>query len=159
MDLAQATGMPETVILGGEEYSVRLLSHREWGAVQAFLKRELPSPVTRVGVAIDEARAAGTPLSKAAVDQLYERAEAAATRWPPQHGSQAWINALSGIDGGDAEVLFEVLSKTDPAFTVEQAEALAPKVVTAEWDELFRVSLYGGPPRPKDGTAPSGTTT
>jgi hypothetical protein len=159
MDLAQATGVPETVKLGGEEYSVRLLSHREWGAVQAFLKRELPSPVTRVGVAIDEARAAGTPLSKSAVDQLYDRAEAAATHWPPQHGSQAWLNALSGIDGGDAQVLFEVLSKTDPAFTIEKAAALAPKVVTAEWDELFRVSLYGGPPRPKGEAAPTGPTT
>jgi hypothetical protein len=100
-----------------------------------------------------EAREAGSPLDKRTVDELYERAEALAASWPPMHGTQAWLNILSGLDGGDAKVLYEVLSKTDPAFTIEAAAALAPKVMTDEWDELFRVSLWGGPPRPKGGTA------
>jgi hypothetical protein len=164
MDLAVAAGVPEEVTLGGKTYQARLLTMRERGVLQAFLKSKHQSPVTRVGTAIDEAVAAGRPLSKAAVDQLYERAEAAALTWPPRFGSTAWFDAVDGTEGGWERVLFEVVSKVDPGFTQEEADKLAPSVAMDEWADLIRVAFWGTPPAPKKAdpspttASPSGTT-
>jgi hypothetical protein len=157
VDLAVAANVPEEVTLGGKPYRIRLLTMRERGVLQGFLKSKLVSPVTRVGTAIDEARAAGAPLSKAAVDQLYERAEAAALAWPPRFGSRAWFDAMDGIEGGYERLLFEVVSKVDLAFTIEQAEGLAPDVTNDEWFDLVRVAFWGTPPAPKKGADASPT--
>lgn len=158
MDLAQATGVPEAVTLGGKDYEVRLLNYREQGVLMAFVKREAPSPITRVGMAIQQAKEAGCPLDLALEDRMQTRAEAAATRWPPRFGSEAWFDALFAIDGGDAKLLHEVLSKTDPAFTTEKAAALAPRLSNAEWGDLVRVAFWGGPPRPKGDEPPPPAT-
>lgn len=149
MDLTQATGTPETITISGREYPVRLLNMREWASVQSFLKKEQPSPVTRACVAIDQARAAGTPLSRQTQDAMLDHAQVAALNWPPRLGSDAWFDALARIDDGDARLLHEVLSKTDAAFTIERARELAPAVTSAEWGELIRVALFGTHPRPK----------
>jgi hypothetical protein len=163
MDLATTANIPEEITLAGKPYRVRQLTFREKGVLQAFIKAKHQSPVTRVGTAIDEGIAFGNPLSKAAVDQLYERAEVAATTWPPRFGSQAWFSALDGIEGGYEQLLFEVLSKTDLDFTLEKADALAPSVSRDEWFNLIRVSFWGTPPAPKKDanptpSSPSGTT-
>jgi hypothetical protein len=163
MDLATATNAPEEITLGGKAYRVRLLTMRERGILQAFVKSKLVSPVTRVGTAYDEAAAAGTPFSKATKDELYARAEIAATTWPPRFGSTAWFDAVDNIEGGWERVLFEVLSKVDPGFTQEQADELAPSVTMDEWADLIRVAFWGTPPAPKNGASPttaspSGTT-
>jgi hypothetical protein len=165
MDLAVATGVPEEITLAGKTYRARLLSMRERGVLQSYLKSKLVSPVTRIGNAIDEAKAAGAPLSKAAKDDLYERAEVAALTWPPRFGSPAWFDAVDGIEGGWEQVLFEVLSKVDPDFTLDRAEKLAPAVTLDEWGDLIRVAFWGTPPKGggADGQTltpsnPSGTT-
>jgi hypothetical protein len=150
MDLVQATGGGEELALGGQTFNIRLLTLREWAEVQKFLKKELPSPVTRVGIAIQQAKVAGTPLDSSTVDALYDRAEKAALTWPPRLGSKEWFDGLDTIEGGWERVLFEVLSKTYPAFTLSQADELAPKVKANEWADLIRVSLWGTHPAPKD---------
>jgi hypothetical protein len=164
MDLAVAAGVPEEVTLGGKTYRARLLTMRERGVIQEFIKLKHQSPVTRVGIAIDEAAAGGTPLTKAAKDELYERAEVAATTWPPRFGSTAWFAALDGIEGGWERVIFEVVSKVDPGFTLERADELAPSVTQDELFDLIRVAFWGTPPAPKKDAppptteSPSGTT-
>jgi hypothetical protein len=156
MDLSQATGAVETVDLAGEEFPVRLLTLREWGAVTAWLKRANPSPVTRAVRAIDEAAADGAPLSATAREALLDHAQRAALSWPPRLGSTDWFDAFDRTDGGGARLIFEVLSKADPAFTTERAEALAGRFETRDYSELLRVALYGNPPRVPKGSAAQG---
>jgi hypothetical protein len=163
MDLAVAAGVPEEVTLAGKPFRVRLLSMRERGVLQAFLKQHLQSPVTRAAVAIQQAKDAGTPLDRPIEDRIWERAEAAALTWPPRFGSTAWFDAVDNIEGGWERVLFEVLGKTDPGFTQEEADGLAPSVTMDEWADLIRVAFWGTPPAPKNGASPttaspSGTT-
>jgi hypothetical protein len=163
MDLAVASGVPEEVTLGGKPYRVRLLTMRERGIIQAFLKSKLQSPVTRTAIAIQEAKDAGHPLDLAIENRMHDRAEMAALTWPPRFGSAAWFDAVDGIEGGWEQVLFEVVSKVDLDFTIERADALAPRVTMDEWANLIRVAFWGTPPAPKNGatptpSSPSGTT-
>jgi hypothetical protein len=137
MDLVQATGGGEELLLGGQTFNIRLLTLREWSEVQKFLKKELPSPVTRAAIAIQQAKVAGTPLDSSTVDALYDRAEKAALTWPPRIGTKEWFDALDTVEGGWERVLFEVVSKVNPAFTLPQADELAPKVKANGWP-------YGG---------------
>lgn len=159
MDLATAAGLPEDVALGGEPHRVRLLTMRERGVIQGYLKKHLQNPVARAAIAIQEAKDAGHPLDVAVENRLWDRAEAAALSWPPRFGSQAWFNAIDGIEGGWERVLYEVLSKADLAFTMDDAEALAPAVSLDEWGDLIRVAFWGQPPAPKGGGAPNQTPT
>lgn len=154
MDLCQATGTPEEITLGGQTFNIRLLTLREWAEVQKYLKKELPSPVTRVGIAVDQAWDAGTPLKQTTIDALYDRAERAALTWPPRIGTKEWFDGLDTVEGGWERLLFEVISKTHPVFTLAQAHELAPKVKANEWADLIRVALWGTHPAPKDEGAP-----
>jgi hypothetical protein len=155
MDLVQATGGGEELTLGGQAFNPRLLTLREWAEVQKFLKKELPSPVTRAAIAIQQAKDEGTPLDQATMDALYDRAEKAALTWPPRIGTKEWFDALDTVEGGWERVLFEVVSKVNPAFTLPQADELAPKVKANEWADLIRVSLWGTHPAPKgEGATP-----
>lgn len=167
MDLAIAANIPEEVTLGGKPYRVRLLTIRERGQLQAYLKTKLQSPITRTAIAIQQAREAGTQLDKDIENRMHDRAEAAAMAWPPRFGSQAWFEAIDGIEGGWEQVLYEVVSKTEPSFALEDAEKLAPRIKGEEWFELGRVAFWGTPPAPKGGGAdgasptpssPNGTT-
>jgi hypothetical protein len=156
MDLAQAVGAVEVVDLAGEEFPVRLLTLKEWGAVTAWLKRANPSPVTRAVRAIDEAAADGAPLSAPAREALLDHAQRAALSWPPRLGSSEWFDAIDRTDGGPAKLIFEVLSKADAAFTSERAEVLARRFEIRDYSELLRVALYGTPPRVPKGSAAQG---
>lgn len=147
MDLAQATGAVETIDLAGEEHQVRLLTLKEWGAITAWLKRQNPSPLTRAAQSIEQARVQGEPLSAATQDQLLDHAQRAALNWPPRLGSTEWFDALDRSDGGQGRLLFEVLSKTEPEFTIERAEVLVKRFSVDDFNELLRVALYGAPPR------------
>ncbi len=155
MDLAQATGVAETIDLAGEPRQVRLLTLKEWGAVSAWLKRASPSPVTRAMISIQQMRDAGEPMDQATRDEALDHAQRAALAWPPRIGSQEWFDAIERVDGGLARLLFEVVSRVDPTFTVEMAEALAPRVRSEEWTDLVRVCYHGVHPRPKKAEAPT----
>lgn len=156
MDLAESTGNPEWITLGGDEYPVRLLKLEEWGAVTSWLKRENPSPITRAAMAISQAQQMGEPLSAEAEEKLLDHAQRAALSWPPKLGTPEWFDAIERVEGGTAKLLYEVLHRTDAAFTAERAGPLAPRVSRPEWGELIRVSLFGGAPRPKDDGANGG---
>jgi hypothetical protein len=155
MDLVQATGIPETLTLGDIAYQVRLLTMREWAVVQSYLKSQLPSPVTRAYIAIQQAKNEGTPIDQATEDRMLDRAEQKALAWPPKLGSEAWFDALSAATGGDAKLLYEILSKCQLDFTLDKAEQLSPKLSSDDWANLIRVSLWGTHPRPKDEPAPT----
>lgn len=148
MDLSVVVGAAEEIDLAGAEYSVRLLTLREWGEISAWLKRRSPSPVTRAGRAIDQAAADGEPLSIETREILLDHAQRAALSWPPRLGSTDWFESIDRADGGQAYLLHQVLSKADKTFTIERATALAKLFSTDDWNELLRVSFYGQPPRP-----------
>ena len=159
MDLAQATGAVETIDLAGEEHPVRLLTLKEWGVVTAWLKRQNPSPVTRAGRAIDQALAEGEPLSAAIRDQLLDHAQRAALNWPPRLGSTDWFDAFDRSEGGQSFVVHQILSKTAPTFTADQADVLVKRFDVSDFNELLRVALYGNPPRaPKAAAADEAAT-
>src|SRR4051812_24929555 len=100
MDSVQATGGGEELTLGGQTFNIRLLTIREWAEVQKFLKKELPSPVTRAAIAIQQSKAMGTPLDATTIDAMYDRAERAALTWPPRLGSKEWFDAMDLVEGG-----------------------------------------------------------
>ncbi len=158
MDLAQATGAVETIDLAGEEHACRLLTMKEWGQITAWLKRCNPSPLTRAAQAIEQARESGEPLSAETKNELLEHAQIAALAWPPRLGSTAWFESFDAVDGGPAQMVWQILAKADPAFTLDHAEALVRRFTTADFNEMLRVALYGNPPRlPKAGTATTTT--
>ena len=148
MDLSQATGAVETIDVAGEEHLVRPLTMKEWGAVTAWLKRQAPSPVTRAGRAIDQAAADGEPLSFATQEAMLNHAQRSALNWPPRLGSEAWFDALDRTEGGQARLVFEVLSKTETV-TLEQVEAPVKRFDVGDFNELLRVALYGAAAAPK----------
>lgn len=159
MDLAQATKAVESIELDGREYPVRFLEMWEWGDFCAWLKKKSPSPVTVALFAIEQARNLGEPVGQASEDKLLDHAQRAAVHWPPRFATDAWFDAILGVEDGDARLLLEILGKADPTFDAAKAKALVPKVSGEQWRELLRVALRGGQPRPKGEGGTAGATT
>jgi hypothetical protein len=149
MDLSITVGAVEEIDLAGEPVAVRPLNFAEWGRLTAWLKRQHPSPLTRAALAVAEASAAGTPLPAEAEERLYDHAQKAALSWPPRLGSVAWFDAIESVEAGPAHLLGEVLTLADPAFDRGRVAGLVRRMRSADWAELFRVALWGAPPRPK----------
>jgi hypothetical protein len=149
VDSAQAFNAPEEVTLGGETFLLSQLKMKEWAAVQGWLKSRCPSPLVRAARAIEEAEAAGTPLSRRVQDTMLGQAQEAVLRWPPKPGSWHWFNLLDGTEGGMAKFLQTIVARHRPGFTEAEAEALLSRAADVELADAVRVSTFGDPPAPK----------
>ena len=155
VDSAQATNAPQEVEIAGETYRVRQLKFKEWGRLTAFLKDRHDSPMTRAARQIDAAEGRGEPLSQAAREALWERAERAEMSWPPRIGSQPWWDILQATPGGREKFIHVAISACRPKFTEAQAEELsaAENMPLKKFEEVALLALYGIRDLPK-GEAP-----
>jgi hypothetical protein len=160
MDLAQALNRPEIIRFGGREFPVRQLRLSEWAALQAWLKRAHPSPVTAAALALQEARERGLAVGPDVADLLLNHAQASARKWPPAVASAEWLRALDAAEGGTALFVQTVLAAGGTDVTAAEAAGLAEASSQDEFDELMRAAFCGDAPAPKAGRAeaPPGTT-
>lgn len=149
MDLSVATNQPEAVTLGGETHLARPLTMKEWGKLQAWIKRELPSPVKRALDGLQQAKDDAVQYDLDVMQHVLDHAQQQALAWPPRIGSAAWFDLLNHIEGGVGQYVFTVLSLCNPALTAQEAEQLAKRASDTELAELTRWVLYGKPPVPK----------
>ena len=89
MDLAQALNAPPRSISAA--CVVPQLKLSQWAALQAWLKREVPSPIAQALKAIQELRWLGETVDPVVADSLFENAQAAARKWPPAVGTRDWL--------------------------------------------------------------------
>lgn len=143
MNLIQATNTPVKLRLGGTEYPVRFLNFRELASVSAWIEEHVPSPLARAMQAIGQLKAAGKAPDSATEETMLDHATNASLSWPPRVGSKPWFDALDGAEGGLAELVFTIISKTIPNFDREKAQSLVDKVTAEEFLDLAYLGVYG----------------
>ena len=157
MDLAQAFAAPEPVRFGGREFPVRQLSLAEWAPLQAWLKTAVPSPITQVLRAVQEAKTLGIALDPTVRDAAFGHAQDEARRWPPAFGGRAWLAAVDSVPGGAAHFLAFVLRHAGTELLAGEAQDLVDAASPDEMGELVRAAYYGDPPRAPKAAAPATT--
>jgi hypothetical protein len=167
MDLAEATNQPIEILLGGEPFLARALKLSEWGELQAWYKRAVPSPLERVARAIAAAKDRGEPIPAPVAELLADQAIAASAVWPPRIGTVEWLRGIDGVEGGVAEFFWHSLRRDNPGLARDDATRLAASASPDEVAALESVVLLGKLPAPKSagpaapsrpGPTPSGTT-
>jgi len=153
MDLALMTSAPVPITLAGQPYNVRLLKLREWGALQAWLKASVPSPIAEALRALEQLKAAGEKLDPAIRQAVLDHAQDAARLWPPRVGSVPWITALNSVEGGTAKFIETALFVAGYTLIINEVDALEKDSSIDEIADLIRVCLHGEPPLPKSTTA------
>lgn len=159
MDLAQAFGAPEPVTIAGREFAVRQLRLAEWASFMAWLKTAVPSPVTQVLRAVQEAKDLGIPLDPAVRDAAFGHAQEEARRWPPSFGGRAWLDAVDSVPGGAAKFLKHVLGTAGTELTDDTAQRLVDAASPGEISDLVRACYFGDPPSPPKAPAPAAAAT
>lgn len=142
-DLLTAAGEPIGFPLAGETLPVRPLKLKEWAKLQAWIVNRYPGPVARAAMAIQEAAAAGRPLSPEAEDTLLDHADRKQMAWPPRVGSPAWRDALDADPEGLTQFLWVVLAAADPTVPRDRAAQLAERATAAEVVAVYEYAVYG----------------
>jgi hypothetical protein len=155
VDSAEASNQPIELALGGEAYRAKALTRREWGELQAWLKREVPGPIERVASAASEAEARGCPIPQATLRAMADRAIERAAHWPPAPGSNEWLDLLNTTEGGEDEFVWHALRRDNPTLSRDGVAPLIARMSGPEMIDLISVALYGRPPAPK---SPGSTT-
>lgn len=158
MDLAEASNQPIPVALAGREYPARCLSAREWGEMQAWFKRACPSNTETTARAIVAAESRGEPwppeLRRLALDVAADKDR----HWPPRVGTAAWLAEVDAAEGGPAEFVYCVLSRTVPGLTRDDAARIADGAAGVELAALASVAFRGKLPDPfRSAPAPAAT--
>lgn len=147
MDLTQATNTPVSLKLGGTSYQVRFLNFRELAVVSAWIEEHVPSPLARAVQALAQLHGTGKTTDSGTEELLLDHASNQMLSWPPRVGTKAWFDALDGADGGLAELVYTILSKTVPGFDREKARALTDKLDVSEVLELIYLGVLGVRPK------------
>src|SRR6185437_57928 len=137
MNLLQATNTPEPLALGGETYPARTLTFGEWAAFQSWLASKLPAPMTRAAVSLQQLRDSGQKIDLATEELILDHALREQLHWPPRLGSRAWLDAVDSAEGGLAELVLTILSRTVPGFDRPKAADLAAKMSTEDAEGLL----------------------
>lgn len=143
MNFIQATNTPIKIELGGERYSVRFLNFRELAPVSAWIEEHVPSPLANATQTIQKLRSAGKSPDSTMEELLLDHAMNQMLSWPPKVGTEPWFDALDGTDGGLAELVYTILSKTVVGFDRDKARTLSDKMSREEVLELAYLGVYG----------------
>ena len=155
MDLSQLTSGIQPVTVAGKPYDVRLLTLREWGALQGWLKSAVASPIEEAATALQALKTKGEAIDAAITKAILDHAQDAARLWPPRVGSIPWIQALSDVEGGTARFIRAALEAAGHAVSEAEALELDKTATVDEIADLIRVCLHGEKPLPKATTAPT----
>lgn len=158
MDSFQATNAPQYVTLAGRQFLVRQLSHREWTALQAWLKHATPNPLTAAISALAELEGRGVAVSELTRKAVLDHAHEESRYWPPRVGSAAWFTALNQIDQGPAQAVKTILAACGVQVSDDEAHDLFGLATSEEMGWLWAVALHGDCLAPKAMTGDSTTT-
>ena len=153
IDLAQFAGLDYAdLTIGGKVYRAGELTLGEWAPVQAWIKANVPGPLS--SLASPDFRALPQQVKR---EVLAEALEQDRTSWPPRIGSKGWFLALDH-PGGHAALLVALLGKHQP-FGRADAEALAESVGLEEILPAVMAALgHFGPKSPAPGPGAKATT-
>ena len=153
MDLSAFAGADYLdVELAGTAYRVGELTLREWAPVQAWIKANVPGPLSSLG----------SPDFKALPKEVKRELQALALEqdrsgWPPMVGTVGWFRALDH-PGGHEVVLLAVLARHRPGTTLDECRAILEKATYAEFLPAIAAALGMDPNRPKSTAPPSPAT-
>lgn len=143
MNFTQAINGTIPLSLGGSEYPVRPLKFREWAPLQAWIIGHVPSPLARVARTLAELKDAGTPADEATEDLLLDHAHKECLSWPPRVGSETWIEALDGAEGGLAELTRIALAAGGTIVEGAKLSQLVEAMTPIEVLSLVHLAVYG----------------
>lgn len=153
MDFIQATNTPITLKLAGSNYSVRSLNFRELAPISAWIEENVPSPYARAVQALTQLRASGKAPDAATEELALDHATNAMLSWPPRVATKPWFDALDGAEGGLAELIYTILSKTLPTIDRGKAQELIDKLSAEEILEVVYLGIYGIRPKKAENAA------
>lgn len=153
--IAELTGAPVVVEVGGRAFRAGALALADWGSIQAWYSTHVASPIGKVAIAIAAADQARNPIPAHLQTWMFETA--LAIPFPPRIGTTAWIQGLDETEGGIGRFLFHALAPSNPDLTIEDAEELAEAATVEELQILQCVAFTGRHPDPKSGGS-TGTT-
>lgn len=152
LSIDQATNAPTQISLGGASFHVRTLTLAEWGELQAWLKRNAPSPIERAAEAIKRASDDGKPMPQWIRDEILSNAQEQSLRWPPKVGTLPWLEALDATTDGMATLLHRAFRELQTV-TLEQCRELAEKATQEEIGLLVGFLFFGLDPKAASGAA------
>jgi hypothetical protein len=148
MDLASFAGADYVdLTLDGTTYRVGELTLREWAPIQAWIKANVPGPLSSLGSPDFKRLPSDVKRDLLAEAMVQDR-----TSWPPRIGTPEWMLSLDH-EGGHEELILALLGKCQP-FDRPAAKALAGRVTLVE---ILPAVLAGlgifGPKSPTPGEA------
>ena len=152
MDLAAFAGADYLdVALDGHPFRVSELTLGEWATVQAWIKAEVPGPLSSLGS--PDFRRLPPEVKREVLGAALEKDR---TSWPPSIGTRPWFLALDH-PGGHAVALKAILARHTATITVEDCARL---VEVATFDQILpcftaALGIFG----PKSPAPPPARTT
>lgn len=128
-DFARATNAPREIELDGKTFRVSKLTPRDLGELQSYLKTACPDPRQEALKFME-----GQPEAVAKI--IWVQACQDAQDWPPSIDSKKGQELLATAEG-IAHSLHTLLGKHQPAFSKEDAAALAEHIDLADLERLF----------------------
>jgi hypothetical protein len=160
VDIADASGQPIPVRIAGRDWLVKPRTLTELGSLQAWFKREVPSPLVRAMQAVEQSRRLKTGVGDAIQTLVIEAAQRSELSWPPRVGTYHWLDAVDQV-GKESHVLAFALQAEHPEIDDAAAELLVEQSKSGEVAAACFAMIYGVAPAPKS-EAPAtmpGTTT
>lgn len=117
-DYAKHCNSPRSIELDGTEYELQKASPRDIGDILAWIKSQTTNPK-------ELARDLMQGFSDAVQIEIWRTQ--AAIEWPPDFGSREGQELLNSSEGM-ARVLYLVLRRCRPAFTLEAARTLSGRI-------------------------------
>lgn len=159
MNSEQATNSPGPITLAGRGFAVRQLSHREWSALQAWLRASTPSPVAEAIRGMQELSGRGVDVPEEMRKFVLKHAHEEARYWPPRVGSLAWFNALNSFDGGPGQAVSVVLTACGHPIDAAEGDSLFVRASSEEMGRFWVAALHGDAPDPKATAGSASPTT
>jgi hypothetical protein len=156
MDLSESVGSSIPVKLAGRQWLIKIRTLAELAELQAWFKREIPSPLVRAMEAAQKAQK--SKISQAIIDMVLEHAQRAELAWPPRLGSWHWLDAVDQI-GKQGHVIAFALKPEHPEVDEAEANRLIEAAESGEVATLACVLFHGRLPDPKELAPTMGQTT
>jgi hypothetical protein len=127
--LAALTAQPKPLTIKGRTYNLYPFTLKDLGALEAWAQAQFPDPFVVAQRAMDNFNVAQQKLLLATALEL-------ASKMKPKLGTPEVDGLIQSIDG-IKHVLYLSISKGDPNFTTEDAEAIFDDLGVAEIAKVF----------------------
>lgn len=150
-DFAIATAAGRPVRIAGADYLIGQLTGCDLGDLQAYIKEQVPNPRLE---AKELCRDLPDEVAKQIWIDLFEESK----NWPPTVWSDEGNRILTQTREGAARVLWVLLRKHQPGFTIDHGRAMAKEIGFAQLNKLIDMGFPEDDVVPKS-QAPTPTET